>query len=376
VNTPFELTDGAGGDDIRTVTTRSSERGFTLKRFWQTAAVAVAFASVAAPANAAGRLHLKKLSTSGLLRPIAPFRDATITSQRRLAAVRTDADHGLYRTADGYSVHLLVSDVYATDRTADQSFVDFLDGLLHKTELGTLTVDIEAADELQLTCGVDALACYFLQQSTLYVPGEDPDPAHPLEQIIAHEYGHHVARSRNNYPWPAAIWGPKRWASYMNVCANVQDGHMFPGAETADQYAFNPGEGWAEAYRAVNAARIGTWGSIGWDIVDPFFIPDAGATNAVVADVLSPWSAPRIRTIRGRFYGPGARTWSLPTADDGVITASVRSANGTRLGFFAGQKLVSQPGARTSATVCGQTSLTLVAAARRKGAFTVTLATP
>ena len=35
--------------------------------------------------------------------------------------------------------------------------------------------------------------------------------------VLTHEYGHHIADSRQNPPWPSVNWGTKRWASYENV---------------------------------------------------------------------------------------------------------------------------------------------------------------
>jgi hypothetical protein len=77
----------------------------------------------------------------------------------------------------------------------------------------------------------------------MIVAGEDTLGGVPREQALAHEYGHHIARHRLNTPWPAIDWGPKRWASYENVCQNVKSGSMFPGNETEPQYKLNPGEG-------------------------------------------------------------------------------------------------------------------------------------
>jgi hypothetical protein len=49
----------------------------------------------------------------------------------------------------------------------------------------------------------------------------------PVEQALAHEYGHNIAAYRLNTPWPAIDSGPKRLATYENVCANVYAGKMY-----------------------------------------------------------------------------------------------------------------------------------------------------
>src|SRR5439155_24542812 len=103
-------------------------------------------------------------------------------------------------------------------------------------------------DEVTSICSSDADACYDPQSETIVLPGEPPPDATPVEELAAHEYGHHVANNRDNPPWDAETWGPKRWASYEGVCPRVRNGTAFPGDEGAN-YDLNPGEGFAESYR-------------------------------------------------------------------------------------------------------------------------------
>ena len=68
------------------------------------------------------------------------------------------------------------------------------------------------------------------------------------QEVVRHEYGHHVAANRLNPPWSAADWGPKTWATDQGICALAAAGTAFPGNES-DHYELNPGEAWAESYR-------------------------------------------------------------------------------------------------------------------------------
>jgi hypothetical protein len=43
----------------------------------------------------------------------------------------------------------------------------------------------------------------------MVVPGESSG-GWSIDQIVAHEYGHHLANNRINPPWNALSWGTKR----------------------------------------------------------------------------------------------------------------------------------------------------------------------
>jgi len=97
--------------------------------------------------------------------------------------------------------------------------------------------------------------------------------------VIAHEYGHHGRRKPPEPPWDAIDWGPKRWASSMQVCARTKKGELSPGAEDPVRYEQNPGEGWGEAYRVLNQRKLGLPESP-WQIVTQALYPTAAALTA------------------------------------------------------------------------------------------------
>ena len=132
------------------------------------------------------------------------------------------------------------------------------------------------------------------------------------QAVASHEYGHHVALNRVNAPWPAEDWGTKRWASAVNVCSRVAAGTAFPGDES-DHYTLNPGEAFAETYRALNESKAGAT-SFQWLVVDASFFPDPSALQAVEQDVVQPWVAPTTQILAGRFVPRGRSVWTLPLA--------------------------------------------------------------
>jgi hypothetical protein len=158
------------------------------------------------------------------------------------------------------------------------------------------------------------------------VPGAVDQGVDPM-QVAMHEYGHHVANNRVNAPWQAVDWGTKRWASYLNVCSRSAGGSMFPGDEGA-HYRDNPGEGFAEVYRALNDSKQGV--TPDWPVVDTLFYPDAAALQTVEQDVLQPWTADTSRTVAGKFTAKGRRrfTLRLATTLDGSLVVDLKLPKG------------------------------------------------
>jgi hypothetical protein len=336
-------------------------------------------AALAFPAGAvAAGTGMAPLTTARLLQPARPFHDSILRHAPARTLQGQGDPEGTYPTSDGMTVHVVFSGLSAPDAVAGQSTADFLDALLHGPELSTITVDLAPFATIEDTCGFQALACYFPIRETLFVPTALPASVGdiPLEQILAHEYGHHVAASRSNPPWSAVDWGPKRWASYMNVCAHTFSGEMFPGDEGA-AYELNPGEGWAEAFRFANSQRIGTWRDIGWPIVDDVFRPDATAVGLVAQDVLAPWAQPAARQVSGRLRKGKAQRVRISTPLDGGATARATGPAGIRVAFENGRrKRQSADGRTATVTVCGARTTTVTLSARKAGRFVLRYSVP
>ncbi len=211
----------------------------------------------------------------------------------RLAREAATFRGGPTATSTGETVDVLVSDAVPLETATPERWAEFLVGLTHGPEIAQLTAYIVSFDEMQEICGTRALGCYARNQ--LVAPAELAFDTSP-EEIVRHEYGHHIAYHRVNSPWAAIDWGPKRWASAANVCARVTRGEAFPGNQGSN-YARNPGEAWAEVYRLMDERKAGITTAT-WPIIAPSFYPDDQALAAAEQDVLQPWTPGRTTDSR------------------------------------------------------------------------------
>jgi hypothetical protein len=292
--------------------------------------------------------------------------DATAGTQlraARLASAEVAYRGGPTVASTGETVDVRVSDALPAEVTPE-GWAEFLVHMTHGPELAQLTVFIVTLDEVQQVCGTQALGCYARDQ--LVAPGETAFDTAP-EEVVRHEYGHHIAYHRLNPPWAAIDWGPKRWASAANVCARVARSELYPGNEST-QYRLNPGEAWAETYRILQERKAGiTTGS--WQIVDSSFYPSDAALAAAELDVSKPWTAPTSRTYTRTFGKRTARAWWIPLATplDGSVQVSATVPNrgsvdvalvgADRKTLVRRAQWVGQRSKRADASICGQRSL-------------------
>lgn len=231
-----------------------------------------------------------------------------------------------YRTADGQTVSIQFSRGYTPDDAVAQSYVDFLGSLPHGSELRRLKVLIATPRQVRAACGGEpgTLACYDTSTSRMTVPGEEVGGAGGVttSYVIAHEYGHHVARWRSNAPFPALAFGAKRWASQEMVCLNTLKGRLFPGNE-GQRYLANPGEAFADAYAHLK------YPDAYWQFTS-LLRPDRAGRAALLADVLYPWTGPVARTFRGRFTpgSPRTRVFRIVLRLDGSLRVALHGPRG------------------------------------------------
>jgi hypothetical protein len=281
----------------------------------------------------------------------------------RLATVAAAYRGGPIVTSTGETVDVRVSDALPAEVTPE-SWAEFLAHLTHGSELSQLTTYILTFPEVQETCGPQAAGCY--ARNLLVAPGEAGFDTTP-EEVVRHEYGHHVAYHRLNPPWAAIDWGPKRWASAVGICSRVARSQAYPGNEGLN-YARNPGEAWAETYRILQERNAGiTTGS--WRIVDSSFVPDSAALQAAAQDVVQPWTGPTTRSFTRVFGKKSARVWwiRLATPLDGSyrLSASVPTRGSVDVALISGNRSavvkrtqwVGQRSKRAEGTICGERSL-------------------
>ena len=290
---------------------------------------------------------------------------------------------GPITTSTGEVVTVLVSDSLPAE--TPEKWAEFLVKLVHGRELSRLTTTIATLGEVADICGDRALGCY--SGNAMIAMGEPTIDGTTPEEVVRHEYGHHVGFHRLNTPWPAIDWGPKTWASAASVCRKVLRREAFPG-DDGRNYAQDPGEAWAEVYRVMDERKAGITTS-SWRIVAESFYPSQAALVAAEQDVLRPWTKNRIATYRRTFRKPTKKSWwiSVPTPLDGELKLSallprqgefeVALLASNRRSVLKRAQWVSQRLKRTSTTVCGQRSLFVrVTPSRGAGRVTITISTP
>jgi hypothetical protein len=267
-------------------------------------------------------------------------------------------------TSTGETGDVRVSDSLPLETATPEGWAEFLAGLTHGPEITQLTTYIVTFTEVQEICGSRALGCY--GGNRMVVPGELVADISP-EEVLRHEYGHHVAYHRLNAPWTAIDWGPKRWSSEANVCARVSRREAYPG-DQGSNYARNPGEAWAETYRLMDERRAGiTTGT--WPIIAPSFYPTDAALQAAEQDVVAPWTAQRTTASTRVFGKKTPKVWWIPLATtldgDYRLSATLPSGGTSEVALVAADRRtvvkraqwVGQRVKRLEGSICGQRSL-------------------
>ena len=321
------------------------------------------------------------------LTPTAAFKDGSLRSGTGLTQLAKSSWGGRIRAADGELVTIYLSDTYPVDPAVQQSAADFLTELYHGTELSTVSVYLAPLAEVQSVCGTGAGGCY--SHDRVVSTGDALPDGTSAVNVLAHEYGHHVAATRDNAPWDALDWGPKRWATAAKICSRTASGTAFPGDEGIN-YQLNPGEGWAEVYRLLNFLKQAwpSWLLTNWRIVDESFYPDAVALEAARADVLQPWVGPQSRTWAARLRNiaakgkpprvPPIRTRIAVRLDGDLTVRLQRAPAGTTMSLatLGGKVIVPAVHNVLRTTFCGRRQFVLVVRAKKPGAFAATILTP
>ena len=287
---------------------------------------------LAAPAAASAADLYAPSQTAPPSRPFAaPMRDTIVSAgaaearASRAPIARASAQRFYASNGQGPITVELSPSYGQLTRERVLPYVDFLASRQHGRELSRLNLFVVTPDEVKQICSPTALACYIPARELMIIPGQQtPEGEVPLEYVITHEYGHHLAANRSNDPWPAVAWGTKHWATYEGVCAGVAQRRYFPGDQDKN-YVRNPGENFAEAY-----AQLHYRGQVRWQF-DPSLAPDDAALAAVQRDVTQPWVRNVARRRSGRL-SPRRRskTFRVNTTLDGRLKLTLkgpRSAN-------------------------------------------------
>ena len=316
---------------------------------------------------AAERPTVKRLSVFGLGHGIGHVRSRVVHRQLRFLSLPPGAWGGSYTARSGAKVTVQSSGEYPVDPAVNQAAADFVDSLVHGSEISAVKIYFAPPAEVGILCYThEADGCYFPATSQIITVGEDT-PWSTVEEVVTHEYGHHLASNRNNDPWPAVAYGTKRWSTYEAVCQREAAGAAFPGDE-GEHYFQNPGESFAESFMHLNEAKLGL-PETPW-AYDPMFTPDAAALAAIEQDVLKPWKRTALKHLSGRFTRRGQqKTFTFTTPLDGVFAAELHGPRGSKLTVSGPTEVKRYSAGLAAALVCGQRTVTARFTAGGAGRF-------
>jgi hypothetical protein len=316
----------------------------------------------------------KIVSDAGLGHGKSGVHSRLVTNRARaLAALQLNGWGGVYTTTTGEQVTVYSSNAYPIDPAANQATADFIAGLIHGKEISKVTVYMAPAEEVAALCqSQEADGCYYPSSGQLVSIGQDSQYS-TVEEVLTHEYGHHIATNRFNDPWLAVETGTKRWATVENVCRKTQMGLAFPGDE-GEHYLKNPGEAFAESYLHLNEVRKGE-PETHW-FYDAQFYPSKPALDAIEQDVLQPWDSYAVLTWKGRFARRNqVGIATLKTPLDGVFELRLAGPRGSQVKIYGkNAKQISRTVAR--GLVCGQRSFVTSVTGGSAGAFTAKAIVP
>ncbi|MGZ8707051.1 MAG: hypothetical protein ACXW0R_06670 [Gaiellaceae bacterium] len=316
---------------------------------------------------AAQQPTVKRLSVFGLGQGIGHVRSRIVHRQLRFLSLPPGAWGGVYTAKSGAHVTIQSSGEYPVDPAVNQAAADFVDSLVHDSEISAVKIYFAPPAEVGILCYThEADGCYFPATSQIITVGEDT-PWSTVEEVVTHEYGHHLASNRNNDPWPAVAYGTKRWSTYEGICQKEAAGAAFPGDE-GEHYFQNPGESFAESFMHLNEMKLGLpetpWG------YDPMFTPDAAALAAIEQDVVKPWKRTSLRHLSGRFTRRGQqKTFNFNTPLDGVFAAELHGPRGSKLTISGPSEVKRYSAGLAAGLVCGQRTVTARFTAGGAGRF-------
>jgi len=331
-------------------------------------------------------LLLAAPASGALLRPRDTVVESPSAGSARISAA---AETGRYSIGDGSGETVAIAVTAACQvscSAADpQRIADTLGTFVHGFEMELLTVQLDTPSQIEFDCGYGAQACYYGGEDKIVLSGDDapaPDGA-SREFVLAHEYGHHVARHRESPPpFPVAIdWGTPRWSSYENVCRRARDGALFPGNEGL-HYFRDPGEAFAESFARLRFPES----EVPWRWVRSLE-PDAGALEAIREDTLEPWLGRTAFSLRGRIPPAAgvAAVRAFRTPLDGTVSLRPAASFRYRLSLLnpAGRVLRTSRRSlsfdhRLNFTVCGQAGLRVAVRSSHRlgGAFKLQIQRP
>ena len=188
-----------------------------------------------------------------------------------------------------------VSDSLPLETSTPEGWAEFLAGLTHGPEITQLRTYIVTFSEVQEICGSRALGCY--GRDEMVAPGELVADISP-EEVVRHEYGHHIANHRSERTVDGHRLGPEAVGERRERLRE----RLAPRGVSRRR---------GIELCAQSRARRGPRSTGSWTSARPASrrrpgrssprasIPNEAALQAAEQDVLQPWTAPSTRVARG-----------------------------------------------------------------------------
>lgn len=160
-----------------------------------------------------------------------------------------------------------------------QEVITFVKSMPHGPEMRKLHLRLVGPQALGRRCEGEVEGCYEPETFTILAPLAPTVDGLTREEIIAHEYGHHLSANR-----PGGAYGTPRWDLVEHVCELTHLGEIFPGADNEPRYWANPEEAFAESYASMVIPSIAER----WPFA-PVLAPTESSLTAIRLDIERPW---------------------------------------------------------------------------------------
>ena len=149
---------------------------------------------------AADRPSANGLSVCGFDQGIGHVRSRIVNRQLRFLSFPAGSWGGVYAVKSGAHVTIQSSGAYPVDPAVNQARADFVDSLVHGSEIAKVKLYFAPPAEVEALCESQEVdGCYTPATGDIVAVGEDTTWS-TVEEVLAQEYGHKMTPNRTNGP--------------------------------------------------------------------------------------------------------------------------------------------------------------------------------